>query len=131
MSSSYKPAGYNSVSPYLVLQDAAATIEFLQQVFDATELFKLQDEQGKIQHAEYRVDDSVIMLADGGPQWPAQEVNIHVYVADVDTSYQKALAAGATSIQAPVRKEDADKRCGVKDKGGATWWLGTQVVARD
>lgn len=131
MSSSYKPAGYNSVSPYLVLQDAAATIAFLQQVFAATELFKLQDEQGKIQHAEYRVDDSVIMLADGGPQWPAQEVNIHVYVADVDTSYQKALAAGATSIQAPVRKEDADKRCGVKDKGGATWWLGTQVVARD
>lgn len=131
MSSSYKPAGYNSVSPYLVLQDAVATIAFLQQVFAATELFKLQNEQGKIQHAEYRVDDSVIMLADGGPQWPAQEVNIHVYVADVDTSYQKALAAGATSIQAPVRKEDADKRCGVKDKGGATWWLGTQVVARD
>ena len=127
---SYKPASYNSVSPYLVLKDAAATIRFIQQVFAATELFKLQDTQGRIQHAEYRIDDTVIMLADGGPDWPAHEVHIHVYVADVDSSYQKALDAGATSIQPPIKKEDADKRCGVKDAGGATWWLGTQVVPR-
>lgn len=131
MTVSYKPAGYNSVSPYLVLKDAAATIEFLQQVFAASELFKLQDAQGRILHAEYRLDDSVIMLADGGAEWPAQEVNIHVYVPDVDVSYQKALDAGASSIQAPVKKEDADKRCGVKDLGGATWWLGTQMAARE
>lgn len=131
MTVSYKPAGYNSVSPYLVLKDAAATIEFLQQVFAASELFKLQDAQGRILHAEYRVDDSVIMLADGGPEWPAQEVNIHVYVPDVDVSYQKALDAGASSIQAPVKKEDADKRCGVKDLGGATWWLGTHMASRE
>lgn len=130
MTGSYKPVGYNSVSPYLVLKDAATTISFIQQVLAATELFKLQDEQGKIQHAEYRIDDTVVMLADGGPDWPAQEVHIHVYVPDVDGSYQQALDAGAISIQAPVKKDDADKRCGVKDGGGATWWLGTQVEPR-
>ncbi len=127
---SYKPQGYNSVSPYLVLKNASETIAFLKKVFAAEELFKLQDEQGKIQHAELKVDDSVIMLADAAESWPAQEVNIHVYVADVDDHYKKALAAGAVSLQEPIKKQDADKRCGVKDKGGATWWIGTQLTAR-
>lgn len=127
---SYKPLGYNSVSPYLVLKNASETIAFLKKVFAAEELFKLQDEQGKIQHAELKVDDSVIMLADAAEGWPAQEVNIHVYVGDVDDHYKKALAAGAVSLQEPIKKQDADKRCGVKDKGGATWWIGTQLIAR-
>jgi uncharacterized glyoxalase superfamily protein PhnB len=48
-------------------------------------------------------------------------------VADVDAAYQRALAAGAESVQAPVKKDDPDKRGGVKDPGGTTWWIATQV----
>jgi uncharacterized glyoxalase superfamily protein PhnB len=52
---------------------------------------------------------------------------VHVYVSDVDAAYRRALAAGATSVQEPVKKEDEDKRGGVKDAGGTTWWIATRV----
>lgn len=67
------------------------------------------------------------MLADRSPGWPAAEAHVHVYVADVDDSYRRAIAAGAVSIQEPVKKKDADRRCGVKEEGGSTWWIATKV----
>ena len=78
-------------------------------------------------HAEVRIDDTVVMLADGSPNWPAVPANVHVYVPDVDATYQRALAAEATSVQEPVKKDDADRRAGVIDPGGTTWWIATQV----
>lgn len=125
--SAYKPAGYNAVSPYLIVKDAALTIKFLQQVFKATELYRLNNEHNKIIHAEIRIDDSVIMLADTQNDWPAQPAHVHIYVADVDTIYQAALSAGALSVQAPVQKQDSDRRCGVQDAGGTTWWVATKI----
>lgn len=127
MSTPWKPEGYSSVSPYLVVADAAATIAFLQRTFAASLLHQVPAADGKIMHAEIRLDDSIIMLADGGDGFPVIPAHVHVYVADVDARYQQALTAGATSVQAPVQKEDADKRCGVKDSGGTTWWIGTRT----
>ena len=124
---SFKPDGYNSASPYLVVTDAAATIRFLQQVFDASLLRSFPDEQGRLLHAEVRIDDTVVMIADSAPSWPPTSSHVHVYVRDVDATYAKALAAGAESVQAPVRKQDEDKRGGVTDRGGTTWWISTQV----
>jgi uncharacterized glyoxalase superfamily protein PhnB len=125
--SSYKPAGYNSVAPYLVVAGASGTIEFLEQVFGATELRRFPDPSGKVMHAEVRIADTVVMLGDGGEGWPPQPAHVHVYVSDVDEVYRRALAAGATSVQEPVKKEDEDKRGGVKDAGGTTWWIATRV----
>ena len=127
MSSSYKPQGYTSVSPYLIVAGASRTIDFLVQVFDAVELRRFPDPNGKLTHAEVRMYDTVVMLADGGEGWPPIPANVHVYVPDVDATYQRALDAGATSVQAPVQKDDADKRGGVQDSGGTTWWIATQV----
>ena len=127
MPSSYKPQAYNSVSPYLIVDAASRTIDFLVQVFDAVELRRFPGSNGKIMHAEVRIDDTVVMLADGGPDWPPMPAQVHVYVADVDATYQRALEAGATSVQKPVKKDDADKRGGVKDAGGTTWWIATMV----
>ena len=127
MPSSYKPQAYNSVSPYLIVDGASRTIDFLVQVFDAVELRRFPDSTGMLMHAEVRIDDTVVMLADGGPDWPPLPASVHVYVADVDATYQRALDAGATSVQKPVKKEDADKRGGVKDAGGTTWWIATMV----
>jgi uncharacterized glyoxalase superfamily protein PhnB len=62
-------------------------------------------------------------------QMPGQPgAHVHVYVPDVDDAYARALAAGAESVQAPVRKEDADRRAGVRDTNGTTWWIGTQEL---
>ena len=78
-------------------------------------------------HAEVRLDDGVVMLADGTEDWPPLPGHVHVYVADVDETFRRALAAGATVVQEPVKKDDADKRGGVKDAGGTTWWIATKV----
>lgn len=127
MSTFHKPDDYSTVSPYLIVDGASETIDFLMQVFGAVELSRFQDERGKIAHAALRLDDSVIMLADGAPGWPAMPAHVHVYVQDVDATYQRALEAGASSVQEPTKKEDADRRGGVKDAGGTTWWIATKV----
>jgi uncharacterized glyoxalase superfamily protein PhnB len=127
MSTGFKPNHYTSVSPYLIVNGANATINFLKQVFDATELRRFPDAAGKLMHAEVRIDDTVVMVADGGEGWPPLPSHVHVYVRDVDATYQRALAVGATSVQEPVKKEDEDKRGGVKDAGGTTWWIATRV----
>ena len=119
----WKPDGYASVSPYLVVAGAGRVIEFLKEAFGATELRRFDMPDGTIMH------DSVIMLGDGGGEWPAFPSWIHVYVADVDATFGRALEAGGVSVQVPVRKEgDSDKRGGVKDPGGNTWWIATQVT---
>jgi PhnB protein len=127
MSTLYKPSGYSTVSPYLIVAGASETIAFLQRVFGAVELRRFPDETGKLLHAEVRIDDTVIMLADGGEGWPPVPSYVYVYVADVDATYRLALDAGATSVQEPVKKDDPDKRGGVKDAGGTTWWIATKV----
>jgi PhnB protein len=128
MSAPYKPPSYNSVSPYLIVQGAEATLDFLKQVFGAVELRKLPDASGRVMHAEVRIDDTVLMLADSAPpDWLAVAAHVHVYVSEVDTIYQRALDAGAVSVQAPIQKEDEDKRGGVRDSGGTTWWISTRV----
>ncbi|HEX8831285.1 MAG TPA: VOC family protein [Longimicrobium sp.] len=127
MTSAHKPQGYTTVSPYLIVNGAGGTIEFLSRVFGGVELRRFADETGKIFHAEVRIDDTVLMIADGVEGWPPVQGHVHVYVADVDATYRLALDAGAESVQEPVQKEDEDKRGGVKDPGGTTWWIATRV----
>jgi len=127
MRTSYKPTGYSTVSLYLIVEGAAATIKFLVQVFGAVDLRRISDDTGKLKHSEVQLDDTVLMIADKGEGWAAMPSHVHIYVEDVDVTYARALDAGATSVQAPVQKEDEDKRGGVKDAGGTTWWIATKV----
>jgi PhnB protein len=128
MESQYKPVNYSTVSPYLIVNGADATIDFLKRVFGAVELRRFPDESGKLMHAEVRIDDTVIMLADPAPpDWPPISCYVHIYVRDVDATYRKAMEAGAVSVQEPVKKQDEDKRGGIKDAGGTTWWIATKV----
>ncbi len=128
MNSKHKPNNYSTVSPYLIVNGADATIEFLRRVFDAVELRRFPDESGNLMHAEVRIDDTVIMLAEPAPpDWPPISSYVHIYVRDVDATYRKALEAGAVSVQEPVKKQDEDKRGGVRDAGGTTWWIATRV----
>jgi len=124
-----KPQGYNSVSPYLMAQHAQRVIDFLKQTFDATELRRYNRPDGSIMHAEVKIDDTVVMLADASPEYPAFPSWRHVYVPDVDATYRRALAAGGISVQEPSQREgDPDRRGGVKDPAGHSWWIATQVT---
>jgi len=127
MSPSHKPDRYTTVSPYLIVDGASRTIDFMARAFDAEELRRFADPSGKVMHAEVRVDDTVIMLGDAGESWPPVPAHVHIYVPDVDETYRRAIAAGAASVQEPVQKGDEDKRGGVKDAGGTTWWIATRV----
>ena len=123
----YKPTNYHSVSPYLIVDGADTTIDFLVNAFDGIELRRILDDTGNVMHAEVRINDTVVMLTDGNENWPPVPSNVHVYVQDVDATYKRALIAGATMVQEPVQKDDEDKRGGVKDAGGTTWWIATRV----
>ncbi|HEX9617424.1 MAG TPA: VOC family protein [Anaerolineales bacterium] len=123
-----KPDGYSTVSPYLVAAGAQGVIDFLKQTFGASELRRYENPDGSIMHAEVRIGDTVVMIGEAGPEFPAVPSNLHVYVDDVDATYRGALAAGGVPVQEPVRREgDPDRRGGVKDPAGNTWWIATQV----
>jgi uncharacterized glyoxalase superfamily protein PhnB len=78
-------------------------------------------------HAEVRIGDSVLMLGDATAEWPAVPASLHVYVEDVNAVYARALAAGGVALQPPDRKDDdPDRRGGVTDMAGNTWWIATQ-----
>jgi len=127
---SIKPSGYSTVSPYLVVNGAQAVIDFMKAVFGGEQLRRHDRPDGTIGHAEVRIDDTVVMIGDASGPWPAAPTCLHVYVADVDAVYQRALAAGAESIMPPSEKDpntDTDRRGGVRDSGGNQWWIATQA----
>lgn len=128
MNKEYKPAGYNSVSPYLVVDGTQKMIDLLKVIFDAKELRKYYGPDGSIVHSEIMIDDSIIMLADANKQYPPIQMLIHIYLPDVDSTYQKALKAGCESVQEPSQREgDPDKRGAFKDFNGNIWSVSTQV----
>jgi uncharacterized glyoxalase superfamily protein PhnB len=130
MTPTLKPAGYSTVSPYLVVKGAQAVIDFMTSVFGGEQLRRHDRPDGTIGHAEVRIDDTVVMIADASGPWDPAPTCLHVYVADVDSVYEKALAAGALSIMPPVQKDqttDTDRRGGVRDSGGNSWWIATQT----
>ncbi len=127
MTKSFKPAGYASVSAYIVVDGAERLIAFATAAFDAKVTRRFDTANGTIMHAEVLIDDTIVMVTDGSEGFPAFPVWLHVYVPDVDRTYQKALAAGGTSVQEPVQKDDPDRRAGVQDPTGNTWWIATQV----
>jgi PhnB protein len=119
------PAGFHSVTPYLQVRGAARLIEFCEQAFGAAEKLRVPKPDGSIMHAEIRIADAVLELADGNEQYQAGEAGLHLYVPDADAVYQRALDAGAVSLRGPVDQPYGDREAGVKDPCGNTWWIAT------
>ena len=129
MPHSWKPETYPSVSPYLVVRGAESVVEFLQATFGAATLTRYDHSDGSIMHTELRIDDSVVMIGSAGAGHEPVPSHVHIYVADVDAVYRRALQAGGSMVQAPDRQgADPDRRAGVRDPGGVTWWLATRVA---
>jgi uncharacterized glyoxalase superfamily protein PhnB len=121
------PEGQPRVSPYLVSRDASRVIEFTKRVLGAKELYRLAGPDGKVMHAEVRIGDSVVMVSDGGPEHPPMPTMLSVYVEDVDATYAKAVAEGATPVRPVANQFYGDRSGGVKDHAGNLWWFATHV----
>jgi uncharacterized glyoxalase superfamily protein PhnB len=123
----WKPHGYNSVSPYLICENAAKVIDFIERGLGGEQLRRFDHPDGSIMHVEIRIDDTVVMIGGGATGMGATHAQIHMYVRDVDAVFARALEAGAISVQEPTRKRsDDDRRGGVRDSSGTTWWIATQ-----
>jgi uncharacterized glyoxalase superfamily protein PhnB len=120
------PAGYNTITPYLTVKRAAELVEFVKQAFDGVEVFRTTGSAGGL-HAEVTIGDSKLMI--GGYE-AVEEIptSLHLYVADADAVYQRALAAGATSLEEPVDQFYGDREAGVKDPTGNVWWIATHKL---
>ena len=127
------PEGYHSVTPYLIVRGGAAAIEYYTKAFGAQELFRFPAPDGKIGHAEIKIGDSPIMLADeypdmgyNGPQSVGgSPVSLMIYVEDVDTVFARAVEAGADIKEALQDKFYGDRMGTVTDPFGHVWHLAT------
>jgi PhnB protein len=121
------PEGYHTVTPYLVVEGAAGLLDFLKQAFDAKEVFRMAGPNGTVAHAEVKIGNSMIMVGDAGAEHPATPGVICLYVENVDEVYQRAVAAGATSIKEVANQFYGDRSGGVKDPSGMQWWISTHI----
>ena len=125
---SFIPQGYRAVTPYIVVQNAPALIDFAKRVFDADERHRAIGSAGGV-HAEIRIGDSMMMIGGGAPElaWRGRPLPtaLHVYVEDVDAAFERAREAGATVLDVPRDHEYGERGAGVKDSEGNFWYLAT------
>jgi uncharacterized glyoxalase superfamily protein PhnB len=121
------PDGYHAVTPYLTVDGAETLLEFVKKSFDAEETVRMPGPGGRIGHAEVRIGDSVVMLADAWEESPAIQSTLHLYVEDADATYRRALEAGGESLREPEDQFYGDRVGGVRDPVGNTWWISTHV----
>jgi PhnB protein len=131
------PEGFNSITPYLIIKGAAQAIEYYKSVFGATEVFRMDQPDGKVGHAELKIGDSRIMLADENPSLGAghssaasigaSPVSLYLYIADVDRVVERAVSAGAKILK-PIEDQFYGDRSGfIQDPFGHLWGVATHV----
>ena len=127
------PQGYHTVTPQLTLDNAAQAIDWYKKALGAEEGSRAVGPDQKVMHAELRIGDSRIMLNDamGGGKGPrafgGSPASLWVYVEDCDTTYKRALQAGATSLMEPADMFYGDRNAGVQDPAGNFWWISTHI----
>ena len=129
------PDGYNAVTPYLIVDGAAAAIEFYKKIFGAKEVMRMPAPGGRIGHAEVKIGDSHVMLADENPDMNARSpksvggspISLLLYVDDVDKTVERAIAAGAR-LKRPVADQFyGDRTGGIEDPFGHQWYVATHT----
>ncbi len=129
------PDGYHSITPYLIIKGAAAALEFYQGAFGAAEVLRLPGPEGKIMHAEIKIGDSHVMLADEFPEMGIvspttvgnSPVGILLYTEDADTMFDKAIELGATEKKPLADQFYGDRSGTVVDPFGHVWTIATHV----
>ncbi len=129
------PDNYHRVTPYLIIQGAADAIDFYKKVFGATEIMRMPGPDGKIGHAELKVGDSVIMLADEnlemghkGPRtFGGSPISLLLYVEDVDRTVKEAVTSGSKLVRPVADQFYGDRTGGIVDPFGHEWYLATHI----
>lgn len=136
MSAKPIPEGYHTITPFFTVRDAARAIEFYKQAFGATERGVARDPSGKVMHAEIKIGDSILMLADEFPEFGAlapespgggTSMGLHIYVPNVDEFFDRAVKAGA-KVEMPVAEQFWGDRYGrLRDPFGHKWSIATHT----
>lgn len=130
-----QPDGYHAITPYLIVKGAAAAIDFYKQTFGATEIMRMPQPDGRIGHAELKIGDSVIMLADEHPEMQTvgpktlgnTSVGILIYVPNADATFDKAVSLGAKVMKPLADQFYGDRNGTVEDPFGHKWTIATHV----
>jgi PhnB protein len=121
------PSGYQTVTPFLFVDNTPTLIEFLKKAFDAKETFSMNDDSGTPGHAELKVGTSMVMVGRARGEWKPLPCAIYLYVQNVDDTFKKAIAAGGKVIQEVKNQFYGDRSGGVQDPSGNYWWIATHV----
>ena len=121
------PAGYHSVTPYLVTESVPKLLDFVRKAFDAKVTERLELPDGTIKHAEVRIGDSPVMMGQAGGGRKPVKAMLYLYVENCDTAYEKALDAGGTPVMKPADQFYGDRSGGVVDPTGNEWWFGSRI----
>ena len=124
---SHVPKGLFTVNPYLHPRRAEPLISFLKRAFGAEEVAKYASPDGVVHHAQIRLGDSVLEMGEAHGKYEPMDAMFYVYVPNMEAVYRQALAAGATSFQAPTDQPYGDRNAGVKDAFGNKWYIATHV----
>nr|UXE44590.1 putative protein [uncultured bacterium] len=118
---------YRTVTPYLLIPNADVELTFLKAAFDAREVQCQRNQDNTVMHAEVEIGDSLVMLGQAGGQYLPRTAAFYLWVKDVDATYARALAAGATTESQPEDKPYGHRNAGVIDQNGVTWWIAAPV----
>ena len=125
------PEGYHTITPYLLISDASKAIDWYTKAFGAKEFVRMDGPDGKVGHAELRIGDSVVMLADAADRSPSARggttVSFVLYVDDVDAAFKKAMDLGGKEVQPVEDKFYGDRMGTLNDPFGHEWSLGTHI----
>ena len=124
------PEGFRSLTPYLILDNAAGFLRFIENAFCATQRFLMRDGDGIIRHAEAQLGDCVIEFAEASGQWKAMPAGLHYYVKNSDEVYAQALKAGGTSLYEPANRDYGDREAGVRDPSSNFWFISTHTAGK-
>lgn len=116
------PENYQTVMPYLIVNNAAKFISFMQTVFDAAETYKAMRDEHTIMHAEIMIGGSTIMFADSTVTYGVRNAGMFIYVDDADATFKKAVENGATVVN-EMADQSYGRSGGVEDPFGNTWWI--------
>jgi PhnB protein len=121
------PEGFHTVTPYLIVEDASALIEFIKNSFEGELTYIMKDDEGKVTHATLKIGNSMIMISDAMEGMKATTSMLFLYVNDTDKSYQKAVDAKGISRREPRDEFWGDRAACIEDKWGNTWWVATHI----
>lgn len=129
------PEGCHSVQPYMMFEDCGRAMAFYKSAFGAEERMCMRSKDGRVQHAEIRIGDSCVMMAEETPSHEAfavphyggSPITLMLYTENTDAMYARAVKAGGKSLREPADQPYGTRMAGVQDPFGYKWWIGTQI----